>query len=298
MSDIHARTSAAFLADAAARCAAAAAQPVEPGAADAALAALSAALDARLRAEAGAVESPLSSEGRDVAWRASRPDAGGALTAIRPAPDSGEAWPGKAPIRDAYAPAPWPTGMVPQQAQQQQAAAASLYAFQVRGEAADMATVRTPQDVEGITPRTIEAQTVTVRTRADWYAFSRACRTVARKRVEQRRGGESIFWAMIEGRVHRLTVERHSFGSVQRLGGHWHRVCHGSPVALATARLTERPRRALISAELAWAARYRANAMRDARERQAHRRALSVQAVRACIVEARGLWSALDRLPG
>jgi hypothetical protein len=188
--------------------------------------------------------------------------------------------------------------MVPQQVQQQQANAAPLYAFQVRGEDARPVAPRTAQDVEGITPRSVVAQTVHVRTRADWYAFSRACRTVARNRVEARKAGESIFWAMIGGRVHRLSVERTSFGAVRTVAGAYRRVCHGAPVALATARLTQRPRRALIAAELDWAAKYRGNAMRDARDRNAHRRALSVKAVRACIAEARGLWSAFDRLPG
>lgn len=285
----HARTSAAFLADAKARCEAAASIPADAAAADQAIAAIEAGL-----IQSGAVEAPAMSA-RDraatilsIETMRAKADRAGPVDAARLRAAAARL---EADLAEVPA-------MVPQQAQQQQANAAPLYVFQVRGEAADMARVRTSQDVEGITPRTVKAQTVTVRTRADWYAFSRACRTVARDNVERRRGGESIFWAMMGGRVHRLSVERHSFGSVQRPGGRWHRVCHGSPVALSTARLTERPRRALIGAELAWAARYRANAMRDARERQAHRRALSVQAVRACIVEARGLWSALDRLPG
>jgi hypothetical protein len=172
----------------------------------------------------------------------------------------------------------------------------SMYAFQARGEAADMARIRPPQDVEGITPRTVRAQTVTVRTRADWYAFARACRFAARADVEARRAGESIFWTMIAGRVHSLRVERTSFGAVQSAPGKWRRVCYGGPVSLATARVTQRPRRALISAELTWAARYRANAMRD--RLNSHRREMALRAVRACIAEARGHWSAFDRLPG
>lgn len=183
---------------------------------------------------------------------------------------------------------------------QTQAAPSGFYAFQARGERPEPARAIQPggiQELDGITPRTIQAHTVQIRTRADWYAFHQACRTLARSRMLAGRGGETFIPARIDGRMYRLDVERLSI-SHRVEGGKVRRIASGSHIALKASWISARPRRALIAIELEWAAQYRRNAVRDARDRNTHRRAMSVAAARASIAEARSLATNFAHLPG
>lgn len=191
---------------------------------------------------------------------------------------------------------PQAPAMVPQPSQPQQAHAApsGFYAFQAAGERAERPRAMGPQERDGITPKTIQAQTVQVRTRAEWYAFHHACRHLARQRMIGGRGGETFIPANICGRMHRLDVSRLSI-SYRKEGDRVRPVTNGSHIALKASMISARPRRALIAFELEWAATYRRNAARDVLH--SHRRAMAIKAVRACIAEARTLATNFNRLP-
>lgn len=191
--------------------------------------------------------------------------------------------------------------MVPQASQQQQgqAAPSGFYAFQARGERAPHKPeprFMGPQERDGITPKTIQAQTVQVRTRAEWYAFHHACRHLARQRMIGGRGGETFIPANICGRMHRLDVSRLSI-SHRIEGDRVRRVTNGSHIALKASMISARPRRQLIAVELEWAAQYRRNAATEARHGNKHRRGLSIRAARDSIAEARTLATNFNRLP-
>lgn len=192
-------------------------------------------------------------------------------------------------------------GMVPQpcQPQQGQAAPSGFYAFQARGERAPRKPeprFMGPQERDGITPKTIQAQTVQVRTRAEWYAFHHACRHLARQRMAAGRPGETMIPANICGRMHRLDVSRLSI-SHRIEGDRVRRVTNGSHIALKASMISARPRRALIAVELDYAAQCRHNAASEARRGNKHRRGLSIRAARASISEARSLATNFNRLP-
>lgn len=62
--------------------------------------------------------------------------------------------------------------------------------------------------------------------------------------------------------------------------------------------IIDRPIRQRIADDLRWAAVYRANAAYAHRQRDPHKKRISLQAARACISDARALMTVFARLPG
>ncbi|WP_293862425.1 hypothetical protein [uncultured Alsobacter sp.] len=123
-----------------------------------------------------------------------------------------------------------------------------------------------------------------------WKAFSRQCRTDAARRLGYGQAATFGYGFERDGVPFTLSVYRSRAMSWQHKAR-----AHGEPVTVRTSCLADRPRRALSFDALAWAARYRRNAVRDRRD--PHRLRYSAQACRATVEESRGYESAFARLP-